>query len=260
MNPVSPSTVPASDGPTEQQVKPVHFALIGTDTGVGKSHVTVLIARGLAARGRRVWLHKPVACGGWDGQSAEDSRLLRATAQALDHGQPPELICPAEFPEACSPHLAARLVGRPLFAKAIDAALHTVRDRAQRAGADLLVEGAGGLLSPLADDGSGIGPRLIAAGLPAVLICLPHLGTLNHTALTVNEARRQGMPLLGLVVNHSEPGLDSYAARSAPDELAAITKLPVLAVLAHDQSEAPDLITGLIERLTKRSMLSRHDG
>nr|MBA3848259.1 AAA family ATPase [Planctomycetota bacterium] len=48
------------------------FALVGTDTGVGKTRVAIGLVRGLRAIGRRAWIHKPVACGGWDGRTSED--------------------------------------------------------------------------------------------------------------------------------------------------------------------------------------------
>jgi dethiobiotin synthetase len=47
------------------------LAIIGTDTGIGKTHVTLGLAAALRAHGRQVWLHKPVACGDWDGNSAD---------------------------------------------------------------------------------------------------------------------------------------------------------------------------------------------
>src|SRR5271170_191190 len=50
------------------------LAVIGTDTGVGKTRVLTLLVHGLRALGERVWIHKPVACGGFDGSTCEDGR------------------------------------------------------------------------------------------------------------------------------------------------------------------------------------------
>ena len=85
-------------------VSPLRIAVIGTDTGVGKTHVVCALTAALRARGRRVWLHKPVACGGWADGHAEDARAL--LAQCGDD-QLPTTICPNELPEPASPHLAA---------------------------------------------------------------------------------------------------------------------------------------------------------
>jgi len=201
------------------------IAIIGTDTGVGKTHVTVMLAAGLRALGRQVWLHKPVACGDWDGCSADDGRRLRAMA---GDGQDPATICPYEFPEPMSPHLAAALAGVQLTAEMFDAGLAQVQGPH-----DLLVEGAGGLLSPLTHDRLSFAELLPRWKLPAVLVTRPNLGTLNHTALTVRCARAVGIRLFGLVITTAEPVAASLAISSASAELAALTGLPVLATIPH---------------------------
>jgi dethiobiotin synthetase len=205
------------------------LAVLGTDTGVGKTHVTVALAMGLRAVGRRVWLHKPVACGGWEGGAwphgtAEDARRL---ASALGDGQPPASLCPRQYPGEMSPHLAAARVGQAPSLADFQAAIPVVP-----AGTLLLVESAGGLLSPIAADRATNADLVQAMGSPAILVVRAHLGTLNHTALTVVEARRRGIALLGLVVNYHGADLDSPAVATAAAELGAITGLPVLDQIA----------------------------
>jgi dethiobiotin synthetase len=212
------------------------LAIIGTDTGVGKTAVTLLLASGLRALGEAVWLHKPIACGGWDGSSSEDGRALRA---ACGDGQDPATVCPLEFPEPCSPHLAALAAGTTvslavLLAAARACATPNAERRTPNAGGgtpNLLLETAGGLLAPLTTARETNADLLAALGWPLLLVTRPHLGTLNHTQLTVNECRRRGMPVLGLVVNHHQPAGDGLAVRRAADELAILTGLPVLVEL-----------------------------
>lgn len=209
------------------------LALIGTDTAVGKTHVTTALVRSLRAFGRQVWLHKPVACGGWDGESSEDGRALRALC---GDGQDPATVCPQEFPEPCSPHLAAEAADSPVpIADMIDAAAGLQPPD----GALLLLETAGGLLSPIAAGRATNADLLATLGWPAVVVTRPHLGTLNHTQLTVNEARRRGIRLLGLVLNHHEVVAEGIATRTAAGELVALTGLPVLANLPY----APDSVS-----------------
>jgi dethiobiotin synthetase len=202
---------------------PLVLAVIGTDTGVGKTYVATLLVHGLRKLGRRVWVHKPVACGGWDGTSAEDSRALAALC---GDGQPPDTVCPFQFPEACAPHLAAAAAGATLTLAQLLDQFARVR---QAADVDLVVEGVGGLLVPLTPRRETVCDFLIAAGLPVLLVTRPNLGTLNHTALTVAHARRCGLSLHGLVVNHHVATPDTLAVRTAATELAAITGVPVLA-------------------------------
>ena len=217
------------------------LAIIGTDTGVGKTAVTLLLTRGLRALGDGVWLHKPIACGGWDGSSSEDGRALRA---ACGDGQEWETVCPLEFPEPCSPHLAAQAAGTTvslavLLAAARACATPNAERRTPNAGGgttNLLLETAGGLLAPITSARETNADLLAALGWPLLLVTRPHLGTLNHTQLTVNECRRRGLRLLGLVVNRHQPVEDGVAVRSAAGELAALTGLPVLAGLPFSPS------------------------
>jgi dethiobiotin synthetase len=203
----------------------LNIAVTGTDTGVGKTAVMALLAAGLRARGRRVWLFKPVACGGWDGSTAEDGRRLRALA---GDDQDPASICPFEFAAECAPHLAALAAGRRVGVADLAsrlAALHGAHD--------LLIEGAGGLLAPLAAGREGLPELLADRQVPLLIVTRPDLGTLNHTALTVAVARTRGLPVLGLVLNRARPPLPGAASDSAAGELAGITGLPLLADLPH---------------------------
>lgn len=196
---------------------------------MGKTRVTEALVRGLRTRGRRVWVHKPVACGDWDGTTAEDGRRLAALA---GDGQAAASICRRQFAEPASPHLAARAAG-------VDLPLAALREdlAAVQGGHDLVIEGAGGLLVPLSTDRRTL-IDLLAPDYGLVIVTRPDLGTLNHTALTVAVARQAGWEPLGLVLNAARPVADSLAVRTAATELTAITGLPILADLAHGADPA----------------------
>ena len=214
----------------------------GTDTGVGKTHVVSLLVRSLRAAGRQVWLHKPVACGDWDGERAGDAITL---APLVGDGQDPASLCRHQWPEAASPHLAAAAAGDTV-------ALSSLRQEVSelRGEHDLIVEGAGGLLSPLSSDRGTLADLAVALQLPLLLVTRPHLGTLNHTCLTVTHARACNIPLLGIVINHHEPVAESLATRTVADELAQLTALPVLAELPHnaDSGHGDALAAALLAR------------
>jgi dethiobiotin synthetase len=203
----------------------LEIVITGTDTGIGKTSVVLLLAAGLRARGRRVWLHKPVACGDWRDGQADDGRALGA---ARDREQDAAGVCPFQFPAAAAPHLAARATGQALPFAALVANLAAIRGRH-----DLLVEGAGGLLAPLADDRRTLADLVAPTGLPLLIVTRPDLGTLNHTALTVACARARRLPVLGLIVNRARPVEPGLATDHAVSELAAHCGVPVLADLAH---------------------------
>ena len=229
----------ASQGTENHDKDPVFsVAVIGTDTGVGKTRVSALLVRGLRALGRRVWIHKPVACGGWAEGTAEDGRVL---AGLLADGQPLASVCPFQFPEPASPHLSAAAAGVAVTLAALLANLQRVRGDDH----DLVVEGVGGLLVPLTPTRQTVADLCVASRLPALVVTRPHLGTLNHTALTVVAARAAGIPLLGLVINAHQPVLPGLATDHAVRELTEICGLPVLAELPYGPEPAMETALAL---------------
>jgi len=179
----------------------------GTDTGCGKTVVSVALARRLVAEGRRVACLKPVASGcerTAEGLRNEDALALMASANA---GQGYDEVNPFAYEPAVAPHLAARAAGRPVDFDAI-AAL------ADRCTADeLVVEGAGGWLVPLEDRAGGRTMADLAARLDAgvILVVGMRLGCLNHALLSARQALAGGARLVGWVANRVDPAMDLAA-------------------------------------------------
>lgn len=197
--------------------------MLGTDTGVGKTVVVAGLARGLRALGRRVWLWKPVACGGWRFGLAEDPRRL---GPLVGDGQEPASLCRHQWSGDCAPVTAAARAGVTVLLEQLVAEGRAL----QESPADLIVEGAGGVLSPLTADGASAAELFAALGLPALLVTSQRLGSINQVRLSSEALRRRGVPLLGLVLNviKKEPGEAPTAV-----ELAHWAGAPVLAGLAH---------------------------
>jgi dethiobiotin synthetase len=200
----------------------------GTDTGVGKTYVACGLARGLAARGQRVAVMKPVETGAGDGPA--DALALRAAARdaaSLDE------ICPYRLRAPLAPAVAAFLEG-----VAIDPDALVALARRRGAAADLLlVEGAGGLLVPLARRVTWLE---LAARLAAevVIVAANRLGTINHTALTARVAAAAGLRVRGFVLSQAVPEPDASAATNAA-AIEALCDLPCLGVVAHGADAAP---------------------
>ena len=152
-------------------MKPTYF-ITGTDTGAGKTVLTALLTRFLLRHGVRVAALKSVCSGGRD-----DARALRAAlagALTLDE------INPWHFRAAVAPALAAKLEKKKVTLAAIRAHLCATRKKFDVT----LVEGAGGLLSPLGDN---FNSRDLIAGLRAtpVIVAQNKLGAVNHLLLTL---------------------------------------------------------------------------
>ncbi len=210
------------------------LSITGTDTGVGKTHVAALIARSLAAAGHRVGVYKPVASGcrpGDAGLVSDDARALWEAA-----GRPGDLarVCPQCFQAALAPHLAARAEGRQVDAALLRSGLDFWRERSDV----VLVEGVGGLMSPISDE--DYNADLAAEfGYPLVVVSPNVLGTINATLQTLITASTycDGLSVAGVVLNEIGPAGDDVSRASNLGELAARCVPPILATVAW-QAEA----------------------
>jgi dethiobiotin synthetase len=174
--------------------------VVGTDTGVGKTHATCALLQALARRYPRVCGMKPIAAGGVqtaDGFSNEDSLAHRAASTVR---VPPALDNPILLPEPLSPHLAAARAGTAID---FDVVLDAVAELRERTDA-LLVEGAGGFLVPLSETRTGA-DLAVALQLPLVLVVGMRLGCLNHALLTAEAIRARGLTLAGWIANRVDP-------------------------------------------------------
>jgi dethiobiotin synthetase len=184
----------------------------GTGTGIGKTVVTAAIAALALARGERVAVVTPAQTGTGAGDVPDTESVRRLTGLTDTH----EL---ARFPDALSPEAAARAAGlAPLDLRA--AADYVVKLAESR---DLvLVEGAGGLLVRYDPDGGTIADLAAALDAPVVVVAAAGLGTLNHTALTLEALAARKLALAGVVIGSwpRQPGLA---------ELANLTDLEVIA-------------------------------
>ena len=178
----------------------MNLFLVGTDTGIGKTHATCALLHALAKRHARVVGMKPIAAGGVDipeGFSNEDSIAHRAASTVR---VPPELDNPILLPEPLSPHLAAARAGVAIELGVVTAAVDRLRAMTDA----LVVEGAGGFLVPLSETQTGA-DLAVALQLPLVLVVGMRLGCLNHALLTAEAIRARGLVLAGWIANRVDP-------------------------------------------------------
>jgi dethiobiotin synthetase len=185
----------------------------GTDTGVGKTVATAALACSARLAGIDVAVCKPVQTGIADGDDdlAEIGRLAGIA----------ELHSLVRLPEPLAPVLAATRAGEKLPGAE---ALHTLVTEADRAGRLTLVEGAGGLLVEIGAHGLTLRDLAVDMGAPVLVVVRAGLGSLNHTALTLEALASQNVPCAGLVIGAwpLEPGLVEVDNRAVLDTLAPL--------------------------------------
>lgn len=164
------------------------MVLTGTGTGVGKTVVAAAVAAVALAKRRSVAVLKPAQTGLQPGEPGDVDEVTRLVGDDVTTW---EL---ARFPDPLAPATAARRAGiMPVTPKQVAAAAVELAR-----GHDLvLVEGAGGLLVPMGLRPSG-GPWTVAdlavsLDAQAVVVSRAGLGTLNHTALTLEALDRRGV-------------------------------------------------------------------
>lgn len=170
--------------------------ITGTNTGVGKTRIGVLLARALRSRGVSVIPRKPIE----SGCQCIDGELVPEDAHALmdasGYGGTLSEICPYRFEPPVSPVRAAHLANKALNTETlVKVCLHNSD------GGFILVEGAGGFYSPLAEDGLNA-DLAVALQLPVLLVTEDTLGCLNHVLLNAEAIRLRGLMLAGVVLNN----------------------------------------------------------
>lgn len=187
----------------------MRYFVTGTDTGVGKTFVTTVLAERARRRGLRVFAWKPIETGCErvdDQQVGEDQEAISSDWQRGALRGLYKLIRPA------APFVAARAEGCTIDLDLIDRAF-----RHGAKGADLvIVEGAGGWRVPITEE-IDMGGLARALDLPVVLVARATLGTINHTLLTLEAVRRDGAEIAAVVISCKPTDDGDFAKENAQE-------------------------------------------
>lgn len=176
----------------------VRLFVTATDTGVGKTQTSRALLSLLADAGHRPAPFKPYESGCEDLRAPADSVAMRDAARSRD---PLSRICVHRFKEPLAPGIAAARLGQdPPFAQ-------TVAAFRSFAGRSLIAEGAGGLFVPI-DRRRDIIDLIAKLKLPVVLVARAGLGTLNHTALSLEALGARRIPVRAVVLSQGTPSSD----------------------------------------------------
>lgn len=196
------------------------FFVTGTDTGVGKTHITRLLLEACRRAGIDAVGYKPVACGDRD-----DARILSEASGGL----PEDEVNPVYLKSALAPYVAGLLENRPVDTAVLVDGYRRLQEKHQV----VIAEGAGGWEVPIAAN-YRISDLAAELGLPVVIVAANRLGALNHILLTVGAIRARGLKCAGIFLNQLDDELDT-AMITNKGVIEDLTGVPLLEHLIHGQ-------------------------
>lgn len=224
--------------------------ITATDTDAGKTLIAGGLAGALRRRGMDAGVMKPVQSGHLAAEEMGDASRLRRLSGVEDSL---EDICPYAFSEPVAPRLAMERAGVRVELRELEGRCQEFQTRHEF----FVVEGAGGLLVPYTSDAL-VADAADALGMPVLIVAGPRLGTVNHTALTVEVARARGLDVAGVVVNgygKSQPV--SLAERENPRMIEEIARVRILGVVPWlgDHPRADRVVDAVEETLDLESII-----
>lgn len=202
--------------------------ITGTDTNIGKTVVASGLAGALKNRGYDIGVMKPVQSGAAvkNGRLySQDARLMMKAVKSRDAV---ELTCPALLHLPLAPGTAAEIEGKTVYLELIKRSFAELEKRHDL----VIVEGAGGIAVPVYKKFL-ISDLISLLDIPVIIVARPSLGTINHTFLTIEHARRSGLSIIGLIINNYRGGI---AEETSPKTITELTGIPLLGIIPNDRS------------------------
>lgn len=201
-----------------------------TDTGVGKTVIAGALAILVGQQNKRVGVFKPVSTGCRHdlhlGLVNQDTEFL---AHCADAQQTLDIINPVRYAGDLAPLVAAERSQKPIDWAAINESWTTI----SRSSDWVIVEGAGGLLVPLAKDRNMADLALMFA-LPLIIVARPGLGTINHILLTIEAAKTRKLSIAAVVINYYKPASATLAEETNPEVIGRLTKMGIPIIVPFD--------------------------
>ena len=227
------------------------YFITGTDTGVGKTHITATLAACIKKLGINVGVMKPVATGmpQKSGFKSSDVSLL-CHACGVDDSE--DLVNPIFMPIPSSPYDASKMLNIEFKPEIIFEKFEKLKQKYEM----LLVEGIGGIMTPLSKD-FFVADMIKKMQLETIIVTRSTLGTLNHTMMTVNTCRDYEIPVKGIIINnYDEKG--SPVEKNSPLTIHEITKIPILGIIpfVRDYQNVEMMIPFVEKNVDLRSLIS----
>ncbi|AEH45949.1 dethiobiotin synthase [Thermodesulfatator indicus DSM 15286] len=208
------------------------FFVTGTDTGIGKTLATAVLAKGFSLLGKKVITQKPIQTGA---DYPEDLTLHRKlTGMSLDSPELLKLTSPYVFKFPAAPELAARLENQEIDLLQIKKCTEELDRRYDV----VLVEGAGGLYVPITRKET-ILDLISLLMCPVFLVSAARLGTINHTLLSIQALKQKGIFIAGLIYNLYFSG-DDVISRESLEDIKRLGEIEHVLLMPKVEGEIPE--------------------
>jgi dethiobiotin synthetase len=206
----------------------MHIFVTGTDTGIGKTFVTAGLAAVMQSLGYKAGVYKPIQ----SGAEVKNGFLVSpdlAYVKKLDFYV--ETLSTYLLKTPAAPAIAAEREGVKINMASVTREFLTLKQSCDV----VLVEGAGGLLVPVTkqETMADVAKQL---DIPVVIIARPDLGTINHTLLTINQAKASGLDIAGVIINRYPAGTKDIAVRTAPGLIEEYSGVNILGIVPNISS------------------------
>ena len=195
----------------------------GTDTGIGKTFVTAGLAAVMQSLGYKAGVYKPFQSGAEEKNGFLISPDL-SYVKKLDFYV--DTLCTYLLYAPTAPYVAAQEQGVTINLGTVSREFLTLKQSCET----VLVEGAGGLMVPVTKDAL-MGDVAKMLDIPILIVARPDLGTINHTLLTINQAKVMGLDIAGVVINRYPQGTNDLAIKTAPRLIEEYSDVSILGIL-----------------------------
>lgn len=206
--------------------------ITGTDTGVGKTFITAGITASLIQQGAKVAVYKPAQTGA---KTAEDIDYIKRIAPSV------ATKCSYVLEPAAAPTVAADVMGVEISKDTIKKDFNELKNLADIT----IMEGAGGLMVPFGKDFT-ICDVAKMLKLPTIIVAKADLGTINHTLLTVEMARKNGLKVLGVIINNYPQDTKDIAIKTAPMIIQKFGDVEILGIVPRNQNPFENAVVELV--------------
>ncbi len=187
--------------------------ITGTDTGVGKSIFTAILALAFYNQGKKVCISKPIQNG-----SPKDTDFLRELT-----GNKIPIFNTYSFSLPAAPLVSAKHENKEIDIEKIISDIKSLEKKYDC----VIVEGIGGIAVPIKNNYL-VADLIKDLNYPTVIVARPSLGTINHTVLTIEFAKEKRLSLLGFVVSDYDETLNDMVIKTAPGVISELTKVKCL--------------------------------